>query len=57
MPSRSEKQRRFMLAAIHDKKFADKAGIPQSVAKEFVEADKNLVRKPVKEMMKKRYGK
>jgi len=29
-----------MAAAAHDKAFAAKAGIPQSVAKEFNEADK-----------------
>jgi hypothetical protein len=40
MPSKSKKQRRFMSAAAHSKEFASKAGIPQSVAKEFHEADK-----------------
>lgn len=40
MPSTSNKQRRFMAAAAHDPKFADRAGIPQSVAKEFNQADK-----------------
>ena len=40
MPSTSEKQRRFMAAAAHDPKFAERAGIPQSVAKEFNQADK-----------------
>ena len=39
MPSKSEKQRRFMAAAAHNPKFAKKAGIPQSVAKEFNRAD------------------
>lgn len=39
MPSVSSKQKRFMQAAAHDKKFADKAGIDQSIAKEFNEAD------------------
>ena len=29
-----------MAAAAHDPKFADRAGIPQSVAKEFNQADK-----------------
>jgi hypothetical protein len=28
-----------MEAAAHDKEFADKVGIPQSVGREFVEAD------------------
>jgi len=40
MPSTSNKQRRFMSAAAHDKDFASKAGIDQSVAKEFNNADK-----------------
>ena len=39
MPSVSEKQRKFMRAAAHNKEFADKADIPQSVAKEFVKED------------------
>ena len=38
MPSKSKKQERFMAAA-HDSEFADKAGIKQSVAKEFNKAD------------------
>ncbi len=40
MPSTSEKQKHFMSAASHNPEFAKKAGIPQSVAKEFHEADK-----------------
>lgn len=40
MPSKSPKQERTMEGAAHDKEFADKVGIPQSVAREFVEADK-----------------
>ena len=40
MPSTSDKQRRFMAYAAHDAAFAKKAGIPQSVAKEFNQADK-----------------
>lgn len=39
MPSKSEKQARTMRAAAHDKAFAKKMGIPQSVAREFVKAD------------------
>lgn len=42
MPSKSKKQRRTMQAAAHDPKFAKKVGIPTSVAKEFVKADKAL---------------
>jgi hypothetical protein len=45
MPSKSAKQARTMRAAAHDKGFAKKMGIPQKVAREFVEADK---RKPPK---------
>lgn len=41
MPSVSDKQKRFMAAAAHDKKFAKKAGIPQKVAKEFNKADQS----------------
>lgn len=40
MPSTSEKQKRFMQAAAHNPEFARKADIPQSVAQDFVEADK-----------------
>jgi hypothetical protein len=39
MPSKSPKQHRFMEAAAHNPKFAKQAGIPVSVAKEFVKAD------------------
>lgn len=40
MPSKSDKQKRFMAAAAHNKKFAKKAGISQKVAKEYNSADK-----------------
>ncbi len=40
MPSVSPKQKRFMAAVAHDPSFAEKAGVPQSVGKEFNEADK-----------------
>jgi hypothetical protein len=39
MPSKSDKQHRFMEAAAHNPQFAKKADIPQGVAKEFVMAD------------------
>lgn len=39
MPSKSVKQKRFMNIAAHSKKFAEQAGIPQSVAKEYHAAD------------------
>lgn len=40
MPSKSEKQKRFMAAACKNKEFAKKAGIKKSVACEFHRADK-----------------
>jgi len=40
MPSTSNKQRRFMAAAAHDPEFAKRNDIPQSVAREFNQADK-----------------
>jgi hypothetical protein len=40
MPSTSPKQARFMNAVAHDKKFAEKADVPQEVGKEFNDADK-----------------
>jgi hypothetical protein len=39
MPSTSAKQARTMAGAAHDPSFAKKVGIPQSVAKEFNQAD------------------
>lgn len=52
-PSKSEKQRKFMLAAAHNPEFAKKADIPQSVAQEFVEADKG---KKTRSKTKQRYS-
>jgi hypothetical protein len=40
MPSTTDRQRRFMAAAAHSPEIARKAGIPQSVAREFNQADK-----------------
>jgi hypothetical protein len=40
MPSTSKKQHNFMAAVANNPKFAKKAGVPQSVGKEFTEADK-----------------
>lgn len=40
MPSKTAKQHRTMQAAAHNPAFAKKVGIPQSVAKDFVAADK-----------------
>ena len=40
MPSKSTDQAKFMAAVAHNANFAKKAGVPQSVGKEFNEADK-----------------
>jgi ribosome assembly protein YihI (activator of Der GTPase) len=40
MPSETAKQARTMAAAAHDPKFAKRMGIPQTVAREFNQADK-----------------
>jgi hypothetical protein len=40
MPSSSAKQHKFMEAVAHNPSFAKKAGVPQSVGKEFSNADK-----------------
>ena len=47
MPSKSKRQEQLMAAAAHDLKFAKKAGVPPSVAKEFNKADQRK-RKPPK---------
>mgnify|MGYP003344858223 FL=1 len=41
MPSTSKKQHNFMAAVANNPSFAKKAGVPQSVGKEFVNADKD----------------
>jgi hypothetical protein len=41
MPSSSKKQHKFMEAVAHNPAFAKKVGVPQSVGKEFSNADKN----------------
>lgn len=46
MPSKSEKQAKFMAAAAHSAKFAKKAGVPVKVAKEFNAADQAKATKP-----------
>lgn len=45
MPSKSEKQAKFMRAVSHSKEFADKVDVPQSVGKEFEAADKAKAKK------------
>ena len=39
MPSSSKKQHNFMAAVAHNPAFAKKAGVPQSVGKDFSSAD------------------
>ena len=59
MPSSSKKQADFMRAVAHSPEFAKKAGVPQSVGKDFSNADKGRKfskggdMKESKEMMKK----
>lgn len=45
MPSKSAAQKRLMQAAAHNRSFAKKVGVPMSVAKKFVRADKAKRRK------------
>lgn len=42
MPSKSKKQAKLMAAVAHNPKFAKKVGIPQSVGREFNDADQKL---------------
>ena len=59
MPSVSKKQERFMQAVAHNPAFAKKAGVPQSVGKEFTKSgggmaeSKKMVKKEVAFMQKK----
>lgn len=59
MPAVSKKQERFMQAVAHNPAFAKKAGVPQSVGKEFTKAgggmaeSKAMVKKEVSFMKKK----
>ena len=52
MPSVSAKQERFMQAVAHNKAFAKKVGVPQSVGREFTKKEGGTV-KESKAMMKK----
>jgi len=62
MPSTSKKQHNFMAAIAHSPSFAKKAGVSQSVGKDFNEADKGRKfskggdMKESKAMMKKEVG-
>jgi hypothetical protein len=59
MPTVSKKQERFMQAVAHNPAFAKKAGVPQSVGKEFTKSgggmaeSKKMVKKEVAFMQKK----
>ena len=58
MPSKSRKQHRLMEAVAHNPAFAKKAGIPQSVGREFAAADKGVFsksRKPKRAARHSRY--
>ena len=57
MPSTSGKQHRFMEAVAHNPAFAKKAGVPQSVGKDFAEADKGKKFSAKKSRSQKWYGK
>ena len=52
MPAVSEKQKRFMQAVAHNRGFAKKVGVPQSVGREFSQSGGGQV-KESKAMMKK----
>ena len=45
MPSVSKKQERFMQAVAHNPAFAKKAGVPQSVGKEFTKSGGGMATK------------
>jgi hypothetical protein len=55
VPSKSKAQARTMRAAAHDPAFAQKVGIPQSVARDFVRADE-MKKKMGPKMSKKMKG-
>jgi len=53
MPSKSPAQARLMAAAAHDPGFSEKTGVPQSVAREFVQADQKVKhrKRPLREAL------
>jgi hypothetical protein len=51
MPSTSPKQHRFMEAVAHNPDFAKKAGVPQSVGKEFAKVDEGAKREGHKKVI------
>ena len=56
MPSTSKAQHNFMAAVAHNPAFAKKAGVPQSVGKEFNKADKGKTFKQGGDMKKMNMG-
>ena len=52
MPAKTEKQRRFMQAVAHNKEFAKKVDMPQSVGREFSQMAEKMY--PAKDKEKKR---
>jgi hypothetical protein len=56
MPSSSKKQHNFMAAVANNPSFAKKAGVPQSVGKEFNNADKGKTFKQGGDMKKMNMG-
>ena len=56
MPSTSKKQHNFMAAVANNPSFAKKVGVPQSVGKEFNNADKGKTFKQGGDMKKMKMG-
>jgi len=56
MPSRSRKQHNFMEMVAHSPGAAKRVGVPQSVGKEFAEADKGKKLNKLPEKVKKKKG-
>lgn len=54
MPSTSSRQEKFMRAVAHSKEFAKKVDVPQSVGKEFNDADQAKKKKNNHEKMYKK---
>jgi hypothetical protein len=53
MPIKSKAQQRLMYAVANDSEVSKKTGIPQSVAKEFIQTTKKSKFKKLKEKLKK----
>lgn len=53
MPSKTKKQAKFMRAAAHNTEVAAEAGIPQSVAREYVQADARKTKRAAQHAKKK----